>query len=379
MPFFNFSNNNRQTVDLNSEELVNYLTDGDSGKYVSANKALANSDLYSLIAQLSADLAWVRFQTTSNRWQKFLQNPSKETNGFSFWQAMFAQLLLDGNAYAYRWRNDNGVDLYWEGLRPSQVSVYKNLNGPGLIYDINFDEPNIGTKYNVSQSDVIHFRLMARDSIGLTGYSPLKALTAELSIKNKSNQLTKNALSQSVTSPGILTVTHGGKLSAELKAAHARAFMKQVSDGKPVVLDDLETWTPLEVKGDVAKLLSQADWTSKQIAKVYGFPDSYLNGKGDQQSNLDQENSQYAKALKRYVGPIVSEFNNKLNTQITPDLRPAIDAVGDGLAGHISKMVKDGALSANQAQFVLQKAGYFPQDMPEFIEKGGEVDGNNSN
>lgn len=66
MPFFNFSNNNRQTVDLNSEELVNYLTDGDSGKYVSANKALANSDLYSLIAQLSADLAWVRFQTTSN-------------------------------------------------------------------------------------------------------------------------------------------------------------------------------------------------------------------------------------------------------------------------------------------------------------------------
>ena len=75
----------------------------------------------------------------------------------------------------------------------------------------------------------------------------------------------------------------------------------------------------------------------------------------------------------------MSEFNNKLNTQITPDLRPAIDAVGDGLAGHISKMVKDGALSANQAQFVLQKAGYFPQDMPEFIEKGGEVDGNNSN
>ena len=46
MPFFNFSNNNRQTIDLNSEELVNYLTDGDSEKYVSANKALANSDLY---------------------------------------------------------------------------------------------------------------------------------------------------------------------------------------------------------------------------------------------------------------------------------------------------------------------------------------------
>lgn len=379
MPVFNFSNNKRQTIDLNSEELISYLTGGDNNKYISAEKALANSDLYSLIAQLSADLALVRFQTPSNRWQKFLKNPSKETNGFSFWQSMFAQLLLDGNAYAYRWRNSNGVDLYWEGLKPSQVTAYKNLDGSGLVYDINFEEPSIGTKHNIAQNDVIHFRLMSRDSIGLTGYSPLKALTAELSIKNKSNELTKNALSQSVTSPGILTITHGGKLSAEMKAAHARSFMKQVGDGKPVVLDDLETWTPLEVKGDVAKLLSQADWTSKQIAKVYGLPDSYLNGRGDQQSNLDQENSQYAKALKRYVGSIVSEFNDKLSTQITPDLRPAVDAVGDGLAGRISKMVKDGALSANQAQFVLQKAGYFSQDMPEFIEKGGEVDGNNSN
>ncbi|MCT6904241.1 MAG: phage portal protein, partial [Lactobacillus sp.] len=224
-------------------------------------------------------------------------------------------------------------------LKPSQVTVYKNLNGTGLIYDVNFDDPTIGTITNVPQGDIIHLRLMAKDSIGLTGYSPLRALTAELSIKNKSNDLTENALSQSVTSPGILTVTHGGKLNGELRTAHARALMKQIKNGLPVVLDDLETWTPLEVKGDVAKLLSQVDWTSKQIAKVYGLPDSYLNGEGDQQSNLDQENNQYAKALKRYVGPIVSELNSKLNTTIVPDLRPAIDAVGDGFAGRISNMV----------------------------------------
>lgn len=378
MPVFNFNKESRQSVDLNSADFINFLTGGDSDKYVSADQALANSDLYSLISHLSADLALVRLQTSSKRWQKFLTDPTTVTNGFSFWQAMFAQLLLDGNAYAYRWRNDNGVDLYWEGLKPSQVTVYKNLNGTGLIYDVNFDDPNIGTITNVPQGDIIHLRLMAKDSIGLTGYSPLRALTAELSIKNKSNDLTENALSQSVTSPGILTITHGGKLNGELRTAHARAMMKQIQNGLPVVLDDLETWTPLEVKGDVAKLLSQVDWTSKQIAKVYGLPDSYLNGEGDQQSNLDQENNQYAKALKRYVGPIVSELNSKLNTTIVPDLRPAIDAVGDGFAGRISNMVKDGALSPNQAQFVLQRAGYFPQDMPKFINEGGEKDGNNT-
>lgn len=377
MPVFNFNQEARQTVDLNSTDFIDYLTGGNNEKYISANQALANSDLYSLISQLSADLALVRFQIKSPRMQRFLASPSISTNGFSFWQSMFAQLLLDGNAYAYRWRNANGVDLYWEGLRPSQVTTYKELNGQGLVYDVTFDEPNIGLMTNVPQGDMIHFRLMSRDSIGLTGYSPLMALTEELAIKNKSNDLTKNALSQSVTSPGVLSVKGGGLLDEKKKAARGRTFMKQIRDGRVVVLDDLEEYKPLEIKGDVAKLLAQVDWTSKQIAKVYGIPDSYVNGKGDQQSSLDQENAQYAKALKRYVGPIVSEFNEKLNVTVTPDLRPAVDAVGDSFAGRISKMVNDGALSPKQAQFVLQRAGYFPQDLPEY--EGGEISENNTN
>ncbi len=105
MPVFNFSKDSRQQVDLDSTDFINYLTGGNNAKYVTADQALQNSDLYSLISQLSADLALVVFQTPSSRIQSFLANPSADTNGFSFWQGMFAQLLLDGNAYAYRWQN----------------------------------------------------------------------------------------------------------------------------------------------------------------------------------------------------------------------------------------------------------------------------------
>lgn len=381
MPVFNFNKQSRRTVDLNSTDFIDYLTGGNNQKYVTIDKALTNSDVYSLVSQLSADLALVRYQVTSSRTQKFIDNPSSETNGFSFWQAMFAQLLLDGNAYAYRWRNVNGVDLYWEYLRPSQVNVYKSLDGTGLLYDVDFDEPDMGARTNISQNDMIHFRLMSKESGGAKGYSPLRALQNELSIKDKSNELTKNALNQSVTSPGILTIQGGGLLDANKKAARSRAFMAQMrnSNDGPIVLDDLEDYKPLEVKGDVAKLLAQVDWTSKQIAKVYGLPDSYLNGGGDQQSNLDQENAQYAKALKRFVGPIKSEFENKLNTTVIPDLRSAVDATGDSFAGRISSMVKDGAISHNQALYILQKSGYFPQDMPDFQMNGGEDNENNLN
>ncbi|MCI1524434.1 MAG: phage portal protein [Lactobacillus crispatus] len=382
MPVFNFNKNSRQTVDLDSTDFIDYLTGGNNAKYVTADQALQNSDLYSLISQLSADLALVVFRTPSQRIQKFLANPSTDTNGFSFWQGMFAQLLLDGNAYAYRWQNDNGVDLYWEGLRPSQVNVYKDLDGQGLLYDVDFDEPNIGAISNIPQGEMIHFRLMSKNSIGIKGYSPLRALTDELAIKNKSNDLTKSALDQSVMAPGILTIQGGGLLDEGKKAARSRAFVRQQksSVNGPIVLDDLETYQPLEIKSDVAKLLAQVDWTSKQIAKVYGLPDSYLNGAGDQQSNLDQENNQYAKALKRFIGPIVSELNNKLNTTVTPDMRPSVDAIGDSFAGRISNMVKDNAISATQAQFILKRLGYFPQDLPAYQpQEGSESNENNSN
>lgn len=365
MPVFNLSKNSRQSVDWDSVDFINYLTGGKNEKFVTADEALRNSDLFSLVAKLSADLALVQMKAPKPNVQSFLANPNNLVNGFSFWQAMFAQLLLTGNSYAYRWRNANGVDLYWEGLRPSQVTVYKLTDGSGLTYDIDFDETNIGLKTNVSQNDVIHFRLMSKDAIGIEGYSPLRALPDELTIRQKANLLTENALSQSANAPGILTIQGGGLLSASKKAARSRAFeaQRENSNHGPIVLDDLEQYKQLEMNGDVAKLLAQVDWTRNQIAKVYGLPDSYLNGTGDQQSNLDMENAQYAKALKRYVGPIVSELNDKMNTTITPNLRPAIDAVGDDYAAKIASLVGKG-ITANQAQFLLKAAGYLPDDLP---------------
>lgn len=387
MPVFNLNKNNVNGYSLNDPEFITlFKNDLDASKYVSADAALQNSDIFSLISQLSADLALVKLKADKDRAQSLIDNPSNLTNGFAFWQGMFAQLLLDGNAYAYRWRNINGVDLYWEFLRPSQVQVMLLEDGSGLTYNINFDEPDIQTKENVPQSDVIHIRLVSKNG-GKTGVSPLTGLANELNIKDASNRLTLHALSQSVEAPGILSVTGGGLLDWKKKAARSRQFMKQVnsSDNGPIVLDDLETYQPLEVKSDIAKLLQQADWTGKQIAKVYGVPDSYINGQGDQQSNITQIGGQYAKAINRYAGAVQSELSNKLNSQITYDVRPAIDATGDNFASEIGDLSSKGILSGNQGRYVLQHYGYLPNDLPTPdksivpANEGGEDDDDGTN
>lgn len=386
MPVFNLNKSNVSGYSLNDPEFLTlFKNDLSVSEYVSADTALKNSDIFSLISQLSADLVLVKMKADKDRTQSLIDNPSNLTNGFAFWQGMFAQLLLDGNAYAYRWRNINGVDLYWEFLRPSQVQVMLLEDGSGLTYNINFDEPDIQTKENVPQSDVIHIRLVSKNG-GKTGVSPLTGLANELNIKDASNRLTLHALSQSVEAPGILSVTGGGLLDWKKKSARSREFMRQVnnSDNGPIVLDDLETYQPLEVKSDVAKLLQQADWTGKQIAKVYGVPDSYINGQGDQQSNITQIGGQYAKAINRYAGAVQSELSNKLNSQITYDVRPAIDATGDNFASEIGDLSSKGILSGNQGRYVLQHYGYLPDDLPTPdkpiipANEGGEDDDNST-
>lgn len=365
MPLFNQKVSPGLTI-ADDTDILHFLNPDGSDKYVDARTALKNSDIYSIVFQLSSDLANGKLIADGPRAQGILNNPTQTSNAHAFWQSMFAQLLLGGEAFAYRWRNQNGTEMTWEYLRPSQVTPFLLEDGSGLIYNITFDEPEIGLMQAVPQSNLIHIRLLSQNG-GKTGISPLSALANELQIKDQSNKLTLSALGRSITAPGILSIKQGGLLSDNEKASRSRKFMKQTaaSDNGPIVLDDLEEYTPLEVKSNVAQLLNQVSWTGAQIAKVYGVSDSIINGQGDQQSSIQMMGNAYVKSLSRYANAITGELNDKLNANIKLDLRSAIDPLGDEYASTIANLQKNGTLGANQAAWLLQQANYLPDDMPE--------------
>lgn len=366
LPLFNQHKVSPGLAIADDTDILHFLDPDNSDKYVDARTALKNSDIYSIVFQLSADLANGKLKADAPRAQGILNNPTQTSNAHAFWQSMFAQLLLGGECFAYRWRNQNGTDMTWEYLRPSQVTPFLLEDGSGLIYNINFDEPEVGVMEAVPQSDLIHIRLLSQNG-GKTGISPLSALANELQIKDKSNKLTLSALGRSIIAPGILSIKHGGLLSDEDKASRSRKFMKQTSKSEngPIVIDDLEEYTPLEVKSNVAQLLNQVSWTGAQIAKVYGVSDSIINGQGDQQSSIQMMGNAYVKSLARYAKAVTGELNNKLNANINLDLRSAIDPLGDSYATTISNLRKNGTIAANQAAWLLKESNYFPEEMPE--------------
>lgn len=381
MPIFNLAtesppNNQGGFFDITDPEFLATLN---GSEWVSAETALKNSDLFSIISQLSNDLATAKLTTSRKQMQGIVDNPSNSANRFNFYQSIFAQMLLGGEAFAYRWRNDNGRDMKWEYLRPSQVTFNRLDNQNGLYYNITFDDPRIPPKQHVPQSDILHFRLLSVDG-GLTSVSPLMALGRELDIQKASDKLTLNSLKNALNANGILKIKGGGLLDFKTKVSRSRQAMKQMQGG-PLVLDDLEDFTPLEIKSNVAQLLKQADWTTGQFAKVYGIPENVVGGQGDQQSSLEMSSNVYSKAVARYLRPFLSELSQKLSCDVDADIFPAVDPTGANYISRINSMVKSGTLAQNQGLYILQQAEILPKELPKGENpnrtslKGGEING----
>ncbi|MGL2219057.1 phage portal protein [Oenococcus oeni] len=339
------------------------LFNSDNDHYISAWKALKNPDIQSAVTQLSGDLASAKLKANMPRAQGILDNPSKLSNPRTFWVAMFAQMILGGEAFAYRWRNANGIDDHWEYLRPSQVQVGELSDGSGLVYNISFDEPDTGLMNNVPASDVIHLRYFSMN--GMTGISPLHSLATTLNVKKQADALTLKALAQSVTANSVLS--EPSQVADQYALARAKTLTKQLqaSGGVPVVLMPGETFTPLEIKSNISNLLSQVDWTSTQIAKAFQIPDSYLNGQGDQQSSILQIQGMYGNTLNRDMNMVLSELNWQLSADITADIRQAIDPLHNSYA---ASLLGTKNLQPNQVAAALKEVGFLPADIPDAVQ-----------
>lgn len=340
------------------------------GGYLNANRALRNSDVWTAVNIISSDIARVKFHSDKKSLDKILQRPSRLANRFNFWQSMVAQMLLDGNAYALRRTDDSGEFL--EFVQPSHTIQYLSDDGQTVTYDINFDGTRESDLKNVPADDVVHLKLLSTNG-GMSGKSPLTALMSEIKLQEDNNVLANAIFRKSAKPSEMLKLTTGNKLNKEGREAIRTSFEEAntgANAGRIMVMDGTFEYSQLEVKSDMAKLLTATDWTRAQIAKAFLLPSDML-GSESEHSNADQIRAMYNNTIGRYLMPVLEEISMKFDNEVIADIREATDLDGAMLEKRTTDLIKGYAISPVLGLEIL-KQSHSDLVTPDLIDAVGQ-------
>lgn len=324
---------------------------------VDATEALKNSDLYAVTSLISSDIAGTTF-TGNKIFSDVLNKPTHLTNAFSFWQTALLNLLLNGNMFLAKQKDNQGLMTSLRLIPSNAITI--DLTNDVLTYEVLQFGDYPSAVYPAE--DMIHVKVMAYgvDTLhNLVGHSPLESLTSEISQQKEANRLTLSTLKGALNPTSLIKIPQG-TLSPEAKDAVRGEFERANSgnnSGRVMVLDQSADFSTVSINADVANYLNSMNWGRTQIAKAFGVSDSYLNGTGDQQSSLEQIKDLYVNALNRYIEPLIAELKMKLDTSIGLDMSSITDYSNTTFKADILNFVDKEIISTEEAKAYLKKRG----------------------
>lgn len=287
-----------------------------SQKYLGVS-ALKNSDILTATSIIAGDIA--RFPLVKKDVNgdiihdediNYLLNV-KSTNNASArtWKfAMAVNAILTGNSFSRILRDPKtGQALQFQFYRPSETTVEETDNHD-IVYT--FTDTLTGKKIKCFAHDVIHWKFFSHDTI--LGRSPLLSLGDEIDLqKGGINTLIK--FFKDGFSSGILKMK-GAQLSGEARKRARVEFEKMregAIGGSPLVFDDTQEYTPLEIDTNVLQLITSNNFSTAQIAKALRFPSYKLGVNSPNQSVAQLMEDYVTNDLPFYFDAITSELGLK--------------------------------------------------------------------
>lgn len=345
--------------------------------YVSAELALKNTNIYSVVNRIASDVASAHFKTENLASRGRLEEPSTIIGRFSFWQSVVLQLCMTGNAYIPL------VPGNLEHVPDSDVQIDYLEGNTGIIYQVM--ESNDRPAMTLRQDQMLHFRLMpdARYRY-LIGRSPLESLQDSIKLDNEATKNNMDVMDKQINPAGKLTIDHYLAHGEDLEAARDE-FEKANSgenSGRLMVLPDGFSYDQIEMKTDVFKALAaNSAYSADQISKAFGVPSDILGGgtsTESQHSNIDMIKATYLANLNTYVNPIVDELRQKMHApDLELDIKDMLDVDDSTLINQVNTLVQSGTITPEQGQYMLTRSGFLPSGLPAYQPvKGGD---NNDN
>ncbi|MGB3273256.1 MAG: phage portal protein [Xanthobacteraceae bacterium] len=222
-----------------------------------------------------------------------LARPNPRQDGASFFEALYAHLLLAGNAYVEAVALDGHVrELY--ALRPDRMKVVPGSDGWAAAYDYTAGGRSVRFDQNAVPPPVLHLTFFhpLDDHYGL---APLEAAAVAVDTHNAAARWNKALLDNAARPSGALVYSgpEGAVLSDQqferLKRELTETYQGAVNAGRPLLLEGGLDWKAMSLSPKDMDFMEAKHAAAREIALAFGVPPMLLGIPGDNTFSNYQE------------------------------------------------------------------------------------------
>ena len=279
-----------------------------SGKVVTEQTSMQIAAVYAcvrIIAESVAGLPLHLYRYRDGKKEKAIDDPlytllhdepNPEMTSYTFRETMMTHLLLSGNAYAQKIRNQRGELIALYPLMPNQMTVLRDQNTGRIIYQYcrSIDDAKIDKNMLVTLDADEVFHIPGMGFNGLIGFSPIamakNAVGAAMAVEEYGAKFFANGAQPS----GVLEHPGTIKNPEKLRETWQSTFGGSGNANKTAVLEEGLKYVPISISPEQAQFLGTRKFQLNEIARIFRIPPHMI---GDLEkssfSNIEQQSLEF--------------------------------------------------------------------------------------
>lgn len=266
-----------------------------------------------------------------------LRRPNPVQGRAEFLEAVFAQLLLAGNAYVEGVAPEGGLPAELHVLRADRVSVVPGPDGWPAAYDYTVGARKHRFQMGDGSAPICHVRAYhpLDDHYGL---SPLEAAATAIDVHNSASRWSKALLDNAARPSGAIvykgtdgqsrmTEDQFQRLQTEVESHHMGAR----NAGRPMLLEGGLDWKPMGFSPSDMEFHKTKEAAAREICVAFGVPPMLAGVPGDATyANYQEANRAfYRLTVLPLAAKVLAALSSWLSAQagLAVELRPDLDQV----------------------------------------------------
>lgn len=286
-----------------------------AGRNVTPEDSLSLASVYgavSLIAHACGTMPLEVIDTGANGSRRIVQNgylapmlrfaPNSDMSGADVWTLVFAHLMLRGNAYLAKLKDDpNDPNRVTELLpiRPDFVFPYRNWDGQ-KIFRVRIYRGTVYVERDFTPDAILHIKGLSFGD-GLVGAGPIEILRNRIGTHLSQSEYQARAYQDGMLIKGVLSTPERNispDAAQRIKQQWRSAYGGVGNSHDIAVLHSGIQFQPVSLSPEDAQFIETMRWSHTEVATAFNIPASRLNGDGGgslRYANLAQDDEAFFK------------------------------------------------------------------------------------